>query len=144
MNAKSAHERIHVIPYTAGAAKAADEGLANHPDDDGLWQMRIRAALALGDGVHRQPRCRHRHGEGRVRARDADEEPLRVHAHLGGKADQAPGPAAVGSRGHDVDRAGERLGQGGMGEDAIAQGGVRDTSQHRDLQHGHQLAPLDG
>jgi HEAT repeat protein len=33
----------------AGAAKAADDGLANHPDDDGLWQMRIRSALALGD-----------------------------------------------------------------------------------------------
>jgi HEAT repeat protein len=32
-----------------GAAKAADDGLANHPDDDGLWQMRIRSALALGD-----------------------------------------------------------------------------------------------
>ena len=34
----------------AGAARAADEGLASHPGDDGLWQMRIRAALALGDG----------------------------------------------------------------------------------------------
>ena len=34
----------------AGAAKAAEAGLANHPDDDGLWQMRIRSALALGDG----------------------------------------------------------------------------------------------
>jgi HEAT repeat protein len=33
----------------AGAARAADSGLASHPDDDGLWQMRIRAALALGD-----------------------------------------------------------------------------------------------
>lgn len=34
----------------AGAARAADEGLASHPGDDGLWQMRVRAALALGDG----------------------------------------------------------------------------------------------
>jgi HEAT repeat protein len=33
----------------AGAAREADHGLADHPDDDGLWQMRIRAALALGD-----------------------------------------------------------------------------------------------
>jgi HEAT repeat protein len=34
----------------AGAAKAADAGLADHPGDAGLWQMRVRAALALGDG----------------------------------------------------------------------------------------------
>jgi HEAT repeat protein len=33
----------------AGAARAADEGLAQHPNDDALWAMRIRAALALGD-----------------------------------------------------------------------------------------------
>lgn len=33
----------------AGAAREAESGLASHPDDDGLWQMRIRAALALGD-----------------------------------------------------------------------------------------------
>jgi HEAT repeat protein len=33
----------------AGAAREAEAGLAKHPDDDGLWQMRIRAALALGD-----------------------------------------------------------------------------------------------
>ena len=33
----------------AGAARAADEGLQAHPDDDGLWGMRVRAALALGD-----------------------------------------------------------------------------------------------
>jgi HEAT repeat protein len=33
----------------AGAARAADEGLAAHPDEDGLWGMRVRAALALGD-----------------------------------------------------------------------------------------------
>ena len=35
----------------AGAAADADKGLASHPDDDGLWRMRIRAALALGDGA---------------------------------------------------------------------------------------------
>jgi len=35
----------------AGAAKAADDGLAQHPKDDGLWQMRVRAALAQGDGL---------------------------------------------------------------------------------------------
>lgn len=33
----------------AGAARLADRDLAAHPDDEGLWQMRIRAALALGD-----------------------------------------------------------------------------------------------
>ena len=33
----------------AGAARAADLGLASHPKDSGLWRMRIRAALALGD-----------------------------------------------------------------------------------------------
>lgn len=32
-----------------GAARAADEGLASHPDDDGLWAMKVRASLALGD-----------------------------------------------------------------------------------------------
>lgn len=35
----------------AGAARAADTGLAAHPHDDGLWQMKIRAALALGDAA---------------------------------------------------------------------------------------------
>ncbi len=35
----------------SGAAHAADEGLATHPDDDGLWGMRIRAALAQGDAA---------------------------------------------------------------------------------------------
>ena len=34
----------------AGASRAADDGLANHPDDGGLWAMKVRAALALGDG----------------------------------------------------------------------------------------------
>ncbi|MBV8758980.1 MAG: HEAT repeat domain-containing protein [Deltaproteobacteria bacterium] len=33
----------------AGASRAADEGLAKHPDDGGLWAMKVRAALALGD-----------------------------------------------------------------------------------------------
>ena len=33
----------------AGAARAADQGLAAHPDDENLWSMRIRAALAQGD-----------------------------------------------------------------------------------------------
>lgn len=35
----------------AGAARAADEGLAAHPGDSGLWQMRIRSALALGEAT---------------------------------------------------------------------------------------------
>jgi HEAT repeat protein len=35
----------------AGSLRAADEGLADHPDDNGLWGMRVRAALALGDGA---------------------------------------------------------------------------------------------
>ena len=34
----------------AGAARAADAGLAAHPGDEALWQMRVRAALAQGDG----------------------------------------------------------------------------------------------
>src|SRR5262245_30133849 len=34
----------------AGAARSADQELANHPGDDGLWAMKIRASLALGDG----------------------------------------------------------------------------------------------
>ena len=33
-----------------GAARAADSGLAAHPDDESLWQTRVRAALAQGDG----------------------------------------------------------------------------------------------
>ncbi|HEY4238574.1 MAG TPA: HEAT repeat domain-containing protein [Kofleriaceae bacterium] len=33
----------------AGAARAADDGLAQHPKDDDLWKMKVRAALALGD-----------------------------------------------------------------------------------------------
>lgn len=47
------HSRQSVSLYQAGdyaaAARAADEGLAEHPSDDGLWQMRVRSALALGD-----------------------------------------------------------------------------------------------
>jgi HEAT repeat protein len=34
----------------AGAARAADADLAAHPGDEALWQMRVRAALAQGDG----------------------------------------------------------------------------------------------
>jgi HEAT repeat protein len=34
----------------AGSVRAADEGLASHPDDDCLWAMKVRASLALGDG----------------------------------------------------------------------------------------------
>ncbi|NVB80584.1 MAG: HEAT repeat domain-containing protein [Kofleriaceae bacterium] len=33
----------------AGALRAADEGLASHPGDNGLWSMKVRSALALGD-----------------------------------------------------------------------------------------------
>jgi HEAT repeat protein len=33
----------------AGAARSADAELTAHPGDEALWQMRIRAALALGD-----------------------------------------------------------------------------------------------
>ena len=33
----------------AGAAREADRALAKHPDDEALWGMRVRAALALGD-----------------------------------------------------------------------------------------------
>jgi HEAT repeat protein len=35
----------------AGAARAADQGLAAHPGDDNLWNAKIRAALAQGDGA---------------------------------------------------------------------------------------------
>jgi HEAT repeat protein len=35
----------------AGAARAADEGIAQHPGDGALWGMRVRAALALGDAA---------------------------------------------------------------------------------------------
>lgn len=57
----------------AGAAREADAGLAKHPKDDGLWQMRIRAALALGDadGVARSYATYHGHRG------DHDEELLR-------------------------------------------------------------------
>lgn len=33
----------------AGAARAADEGLVQHPGNAGLWGMKIRASLAQGD-----------------------------------------------------------------------------------------------
>jgi len=35
----------------AGAERAADEQLANHPGEDALWQMKIRAGLAKGDAA---------------------------------------------------------------------------------------------
>jgi HEAT repeat protein len=35
----------------AGAARTADAELAAHPGDEALWQMRVRAALAQGDGA---------------------------------------------------------------------------------------------
>jgi HEAT repeat protein len=35
----------------AGAARAADTGLAAHPDNDALWAMRVRSALAIGDAA---------------------------------------------------------------------------------------------
>ena len=48
------HAKPSITLYESGnyqaAAIAADEGLAAHPDDDALWGMRIRSALALGDG----------------------------------------------------------------------------------------------
>jgi len=49
------HARESVVLYErgdfAGAARAADTGLAAHPGDEGLWQMRVRAALAQGDAA---------------------------------------------------------------------------------------------
>src|SRR5580693_1862602 len=42
-----------VAAYEAGnfaeAARIADAALASHPDDDNLWNAKIRAALAQGD-----------------------------------------------------------------------------------------------
>ncbi|MEO6776670.1 MAG: HEAT repeat domain-containing protein [Kofleriaceae bacterium] len=35
----------------AGSLRAAAEGLSAYPDDDALWGMRVRAALAVGDGT---------------------------------------------------------------------------------------------
>jgi HEAT repeat protein len=47
------HAHPSVVLYEtgdyAGAARVADRELATHPGDEGLWQMRVRAALALGD-----------------------------------------------------------------------------------------------
>ncbi|HEX4422977.1 MAG TPA: HEAT repeat domain-containing protein [Kofleriaceae bacterium] len=49
------HARPAVALYEqgdyAGAARAADTGLAAYPGDEDLWQMRVRAALALGDAA---------------------------------------------------------------------------------------------
>lgn len=48
------HAKPSVVMYEhgdyAGAAKSADDGLAQFPGDDALWAMRVRSALALGDG----------------------------------------------------------------------------------------------
>ena len=53
LSACANHAKKSVTLYEAGdyagAARAAEEGLASHPDDDGLWGMRVRAALAQGD-----------------------------------------------------------------------------------------------
>src|SRR5262245_23782900 len=49
------HARESVVLYEkgdyAGAARAADTALAAHPATQGLWKMRVRAALAQGDGA---------------------------------------------------------------------------------------------
>jgi HEAT repeat protein len=49
------HAQQAVVLYEhgdyAGAARAADSGLAAHPSDEALWQMRVRAALAQGDAA---------------------------------------------------------------------------------------------
>ena len=54
----------------AGAAHAADTGLTAYPGDEGLWQMRVRAALAQGDaaGLHRAYAAYHDHRGGDDRA----------------------------------------------------------------------------
>ncbi len=57
----------------AGAAKAADDGLASHPDDDALWGMRVRAALALGDAAA----VAHAYGDYTSRRGSDDRELLR-------------------------------------------------------------------
>ncbi|HSN29848.1 MAG TPA: hypothetical protein VLT45_26355, partial [Kofleriaceae bacterium] len=53
LGAACGHAKHSVTLYEAGdyagASRAADEGLAKHPDDGGLWAMKVRAALALGD-----------------------------------------------------------------------------------------------
>jgi HEAT repeat protein len=53
LGACAGHAKQSVTLYEAGdyagASRAADEGLSQHPDDDGLWAMKVRAALALGD-----------------------------------------------------------------------------------------------
>ena len=46
-NAKRSISLYEAGKYEA-AAKAADEGLADHPDDAALWGMRVRSAIALG------------------------------------------------------------------------------------------------
>ena len=48
----ASHAQQSIALYEAGnyeaAAKAADDGLADHPGDDALWGMRVRSAVALG------------------------------------------------------------------------------------------------
>jgi HEAT repeat protein len=46
--AKPSLARYEAGDYS-GAAQEADRGLSAHPKDAGLWRMRIRSALALGD-----------------------------------------------------------------------------------------------
>ncbi|MEO8840664.1 MAG: HEAT repeat domain-containing protein [Kofleriaceae bacterium] len=46
-NAKQSISLYEAGKYEA-AAKAADDGLADHPDDAALWGMRVRSAVALG------------------------------------------------------------------------------------------------
>lgn len=49
------HAQRSITLYEAGdypgAARVADAELADHPGDDRLWQMRVRAALAQGDAA---------------------------------------------------------------------------------------------
>ncbi|HEY5946210.1 MAG TPA: HEAT repeat domain-containing protein [Kofleriaceae bacterium] len=58
----------------AGAVRAADEGLASHPDDDNLWAMKVRASLALGDadGIAKayEQYVAHRGGDDKALLRD--------------------------------------------------------------------------
>src|SRR5689334_7977467 len=55
LSACANHAQHAVVLYEtgdyAGAARAAVAGLAAHPGDEGLWQMRVRAALAQGDAA---------------------------------------------------------------------------------------------
>lgn len=52
LTACASHATQSISLYEAGnyeaAAKAADDGLLDHPDDAALWGMRVRSAVALG------------------------------------------------------------------------------------------------